>query len=235
MFDVGRLFRSNRGVFTAVAFAMGMLGMSGFARAQTTPHMQAPVSGATPPAAGPATPESSTRAPSSSSPHATGTPDEDQSASDARSIDLAAQPVAMLAGKADWDKGFQTLMESFGKIRAQMAKAGLKAAGRPLTVFVETDEHGFSYNAMIPVAGAQPGQTDLGNDVTLGTSPAGKAIKFEHQGAYDKIDATYEAITAYLDAKGLAAKNLFVEQYLDDAKGPNDPNLQIDIYVFLKD
>ena len=235
MSDVARLWRSGRNVLMAAALVMGTMGMAGIAHAQTTPGVQAPVSSATPPTATPATPEPSTTVPQSSSPQIISGPDEDQTPSDAQSVDLASQPVAMIASKADWDNGFQTLMDAFGKIRTEMAKAGLTAAGRPLTVFLDTDDQSFSYEAMIPVAGAQPGQTQLGNGVTLGASPAGKTIKFQHQGAYDDIDATYEAITAYLDEKGLEAKNLFIEQYLNDANGSDDPDLQVDIYVFLKE
>lgn len=235
MLDVARLFRSGRKVLAAASLVIGMMGAVGFAHAQTTPSAQAPVSGAAPPAAAPAVPAvpaPSTAAPQSPGP---GGPDEDQTPSDAQSIDLPAQPVLMLSGKADWDDGFQTLMDAFSKIRAEMTKAGLTAAGRPLTVFLDTDDQSFTYNAMIPVAGAQPGQTQLGNGVTFGMSPAGKTLKFQHQGAYDDIDATYEAITAYLDEKGIEAKNLFVEQYLNDVSGSDDPDLQVDIYVFLKD
>jgi effector-binding domain-containing protein len=226
MFERASSFRPGRPLLLAVALALGMLAM-GPATAQTTPGV-----GATPPP--PATPQTSTTPPQSS-PQVVGGPDEDQTPSDAQSIDLAAQPVAILAGKSDWDDGFQNLQDDFKKIRAEMAKAGLTAAGRPLTVFLQTDDQSFTYNAMIPVAGVQPGQTQLGNNVTLGTSPAGKTIKFQHQGAYDDIDATYEAITAYLDEKGLEAKDLFIEQYLNDANGSDDPDLQVDIYVFLKD
>ena len=64
--------------------------------------------------------------------------------------------------------------------------------------------------------------------------PAAKAIKFLHRGAYDEIDSTYDLITAYLDEKGLEAKNLFVEEYLTDTKDSDDASLQADIYVFLK-
>jgi effector-binding domain-containing protein len=71
--------------------------------------------------------------------------------------------------------------------------------------------------------------------ISLAESPSGKAIKFQHRGAYDDIDSTYEAITAYLDEKGIDARNLFVEDYLNEAKDSTDINLQVDIYVFLKD
>ncbi len=43
-------------------------------------------------------------------------------------------------------------------------------------------------------------------------------MRFEHRGAYDDIDATYEAITAYLDEKGIDAQEVFVEEYLNDVK-----------------
>ena len=71
-------------------------------------------------------------------------------------------------------------------------------------------------------------------DVTIGQSPGGKAMKFQHRGAYDDIDSTYEAITAYLDEKGLESKNLFAEEYLDQVKTADDAALEVDIYVFLK-
>ncbi len=46
--------------------------------------------------------------------------------------------------------------------------------------------------------------------------------------------STYEAITAYLDEKGLEAQNLFVEEYLNEAKSSDDTGLEVDIYVFVK-
>ena len=63
---------------------------------------------------------------------------------------------------------------------------------------------------------------------------AGKTMKFEHRSAYDDIDSTYEAITAYLDEKGIEAKPMFIEQYLNDVTSADDTSLQVDIYVFVK-
>lgn len=61
-----------------------------------------------------------------------------------------------------------------------------------------------------------------------------KAIKFQHRGAYDDIDSTYDVITAYLDAKGLQVDSPYIEEYLTDLTTSDDPNLQVDIYVFVK-
>ncbi len=46
--------------------------------------------------------------------------------------------------------------------------------------------------------------------------------------------STYDLITAYLDEKGLEAQDFFVEEYLTDLKSASDPNLAVDIYVFIK-
>jgi effector-binding domain-containing protein len=59
-------------------------------------------------------------------------------------------------------------------------------------------------------------------------------MKFQHRGAYDDIDSTYEAITAYLDEKNLESRNIFIEEYLTDPKAADDVGLEIDIYVFIK-
>ena len=59
-------------------------------------------------------------------------------------------------------------------------------------------------------------------------------MRFEHDGAYSDIDATYDAITAYLDDKGIDAQDSFIEEYVNDVKDPDDPNLHVNIYVLLK-
>ena len=75
---------------------------------------------------------------------------------------------------------------------------------------------------------------DARRRVKLGQTPVGKAMKFEHRGEYDDIDSTYDAITAYLDEKGVDAQDVFVEEYLNEPKSSDDPNLQVDIYVLIR-
>ena len=78
-----------------------------------------------------------------------------------------------------------------------MDKAGLTPAGRPIAVFLKSDDTGFKYHAGYPVSKAAPqGKTSLSDTVKIGETPSGKAMRFEHQGAYSDIDATYDAITA---------------------------------------
>jgi effector-binding domain-containing protein len=188
------------------------------APASPAPPANAP---ATPPAAAPGAP-----------PADAGQPSDDNSTE--QTLDMTAHPAAYSEGKANWSEGFSALTGAFDSINAELTKSGVAAAGRPIAVFVETDDTGFSYRAMVPIEKAPEGKTALSQTVKLGETPAGKAMKFEHRGSYEDIDSTYEAITAYLDEKGLEAANLFVEEYLNDVKTPDDPNLQVDIYVLLK-
>jgi effector-binding domain-containing protein len=149
-------------------------------------------------------------------------------------LELTPRPAAAIEGKANRDTIYDAIMGSIAQIRAAIDKAGLKAAGRPIAVFLEADDTGFTYRAAIPLESTPDGKTALSDTVKLGLTPAGKAMRFEHRGAYDDIDATYEAITAYLDEKGVDAQDTFIEEYLNDVKTADDPNLQVDIFVLLK-
>ncbi|MGO9390803.1 GyrI-like domain-containing protein [Rhodoblastus sp.] len=151
-----------------------------------------------------------------------------------QTVEVAAGVVIQTNGAASWEEGYGKIGEALAKLRASAEKAGLKVTGRPLAVFTDTDDAGFKFNAMLPVEAAADAKPNLGPDVSLAQSPSGKAIRFQHRGAYDDIDTTYDAITAYLDEKGLEARNLFVEEYLTDAKDSSDMALQVDIFVFLK-
>jgi effector-binding domain-containing protein len=149
-------------------------------------------------------------------------------------VDLPARPFAYIEGKADKDEIYSAILGSLSLVKREMAKANLEPAGRPLAVFVESDDTGFKYHAGYPLAAAPEGKSSLSDEVKIGQTPSGKAMRFEHEGAYGDIDATYDAITAYLDEKGIDAQDTFVEEYANDVKDPDDPTLQVNIYVLLK-
>lgn len=196
--------------------------------APATPAQASPATPAAPPAAAPvqAPPQVQAPAPVQATPSA--------EASSGQAVDIPGKPAAIFAARAGWDEGFSAITNAFSRINGEIAKAGLKAAGRPLAVFLETDDNGFRFEAMVLLADKPADKTALGGDVKLGLSPAGKAIKFQHRGAYDDIDSTYEAITAYLDEKNLESTNIFIEEYLTQPKTPDDMGLELDIYVFVK-
>jgi len=150
-------------------------------------------------------------------------------------IELDARPVIMLRGQSTWDDGFDTLTEAFRQLRNEASKSKIATIGRPRAAFTATDDFGFKFEAMmtLEIEPAQP-PAGLGKDYAIGKSPAGRTLKFTHTGAYDDIDTTYEAITAYLDEKGLKARNIFVEEYMNDPKTSEDPALEMNIYVLIE-
>ena len=130
-----------------------------------------------------------------------------------------AKPFAYIEGKADRDSIFSAILGSLGLVKSDMEKAGLKAAGPPLAIFVGSDDSGFRYHAGYPLASAPEGKTSLSDAVKIGETPTGKAMRFQHLGAYADIDATYDAITAYLDEKGIDAQDTFIEEYPNRREG----------------
>ncbi len=149
-------------------------------------------------------------------------------------IQIPERPALILRGQSKWDDGYKSITDAFVTLRAEAGKARLNINGQPLAVYIQSDDAGFTFEAMLPVdlpPGASPG---LANGVTSGRSPGGQALKFEHRGAYDDIESTYEAIAAYLDEKGLTARDELIEEFVNETITADDTNLSIDIYVLLK-
>jgi effector-binding domain-containing protein len=155
-------------------------------------------------------------------------------AAEVAEVVLPGKPAAIVSGTSTWEEGVESLKKAFRKVDEELAKAGMQAAGRPLTVFTQTDDMSFRYDAMVPVAAAPEGRPSLSPEVRFGRTPAGKALRFEHKGPYDGIDTTYETITAYLDLKGLTAEDAFVEEYVTDLTDASDPALEVNIYAILR-
>ncbi|MBX9930575.1 MAG: GyrI-like domain-containing protein [Methylobacterium sp.] len=150
---------------------------------------------------------------------------------DVDDVVLPAKPAAILAGRAKWEEAVPTLQGAFKRIEAELAKAGLAPAGRPLAVFAKTDDDGFLFEAMVPITGVPEGKPALGEDVRFGSTPSGKALRFNHKGSYDDIDGTYETLTAYLDAKDLVVQDRFIEEYVTDLSDRADDRLEVNIYA----
>jgi effector-binding domain-containing protein len=219
--------------FLAVAAAVAP--HAGFAQQTPATPPPAPAAPSPAPTAKPAEAPPATNpapaAPEGANPAGPGTPGE---ASTGETVDLPARPFAYIEGKADKDEIYSAILGSLSLVKRDMDKANLAPAGRPIAVFIESDDTGFKYHAGYPLAAAPEGKSSLSDAVKIGQTPSGKAMRFEHQGAYGDIDATYDAITAYLDEKGIDAQDTFVEEYPNDVKDPDDPTLQVNIYVLLK-
>jgi len=216
------------------AFAVSLVLSAGMALAQTPPApapapapAQTPAPTQTPaPAPAPAQSPAPTPAPSTAAPAPKpGDPFGEE-------VTLAAKTIVYVKGSANWDSAFETLVDAFKKINAELAKQGIKPSGPPMTIYTATDDTGFEFQAGVPVADAPKGA--LPDGMAIGKSPEGRALKFMHRGSYDAMDATYEAITNHLDERRLEARDLFVEFYVTDPLTTKEDDLVIEVYVPVK-
>jgi effector-binding domain-containing protein len=147
-------------------------------------------------------------------------------------VTLTAQIIVYVKGSGTWENAFATISGALRKDKAYLEKEGLKADGMPMTIFTATDDTGFDYEAAIPIA--EPPKNPPRGEIALGKSPEGRALKFVHNGSYDDLDNTYEAIGNYLDTKRLEAKDTLIEQYVTDPISADPGKLTVNVFVLLK-
>ena len=145
---------------------------------------------------------------------------------------LPERTIVYMKGHTNWDNAFDTLVDVFKSLQEYLDKQDVKPSGPPITIYTQTDDTGFSYQAGLPVV-QTPKDAPKG-DIAVGPMPSGKAIKFVHRGSYDAMDSTYEAITNYLDDKQLEAKDLFIEEYTTDPVKTAPDKLVINVFVPVK-
>jgi effector-binding domain-containing protein len=233
----GRILRGHSTRTSAAALVLPALAAlwlaTTSASAQVPPtSTQSPATPAAPapPAAAPPTTSSApaTEAPAQATPPPATTQTADPFGEE---LTLAPKTVVYVSGSGDWDDAFETITDSIKKLTAFLDKQGIKPTGPALVVYTSTDDNGFTYRAELPVD--TPPKT-LPKDISVGTSPEGKALKFVHRGSYDNMDNTYEAITNHLDDKKLEAQDMFIEEYTTDPSKTAEDKLVINVFVPLK-
>jgi effector-binding domain-containing protein len=147
-------------------------------------------------------------------------------------VTLTAKPVVLVAGKATWEMAFPTLIEKFKAIAALLDKQSLKPAGPMMTIYTALNDKGFEFQAAVPLAEA-PANLPRGG-VTVGQSPAGKALKFVYRGSYDAMDVLYESIVHFCDEKRIERLGLIVEEYITDPVTTPEDKLVVNVFVLVK-
>ncbi len=147
-------------------------------------------------------------------------------------ITLTAKPIVYISGKATWTKAFPTLIEKFKAVSAFLAKQNFKPAGSTMTIYTAVNDKGFEFQAAVPLA--EPPANLPRGAVTLGQSPAGKALKFVYRGSYDAMEAFYESIVHFFDEKRIERKGLFIEEYVTDPLTTPEDKLVVNVFVLVK-
>ena len=147
-------------------------------------------------------------------------------------VTLPDRTIIYVQGHSRWDGALDTLVDAFKTLAEYMDKHELKAAGAAMTIYTKTDDTGFAFRAAVPLAEA-PKDPPKG-DLAIGQAPSGRALKFIHRGSYDAMDSTYEAVTNFLDDKGIDAKDSFIEEYTGGPLKPGGDDMLVSVFVPVK-
>jgi effector-binding domain-containing protein len=213
----------------APVFSPPKQGLSGNTAGTQTPALPVPVlPGTTLPASG--------NSPSKAEPKITDGHDHEvkPGTSVIEAVDLPVLPALVRTTRATWDNGYGTIRATIAALRAEASRAKLEPKGRPLIVYIESNDKDFRVDVLLPLASEPADTATLSAGFRTGHNPGGKALKFEHRSAYADVETTYEAITAYLDTKDLSAREFFIEEFVNDVPDPGDIKMAVNIYVFLK-
>ncbi len=145
-----------------------------------------------------------------------------------------AKPVLRLKGQSTWDDGFAALKKAISQLDDEARRLNLPRTGHAMAYFVDSNDLGFTYEAMLPLGARPPDGTSFGANFDATLSPAGRAVIFSHEGAYDEIDTAYEALTAWLDDKNLVSTGKFLEEYEFIPEKSDETTMRLKIVVFLK-
>lgn len=173
---------------------------------------------------------------------AEGGPKGDFSTLSAEIVELQPQTYAYVSGgsSTDPDAIAKALGPAYARVGAFMAAAGLKQAGAPLAITRRWDAQArvYEFDAGIPVDKADAQAPDKINgkpdEVKIGHTYAGTALKAEHHGAYKDMGGTYAQIDAFKAAYALQDNGPSWEQYVSDPARTPEAQLVTDIFVPVK-
>ncbi len=142
-------------------------------------------------------------------------------------IALPEKTVIYLTGSGTWDSAYDTLVDAFKTVYEFIDRRGLKPDGDAMMIYTGADDTGFDFRAAVPIMG--PFDNPPKGDISVGTSPTGKAYKFVHRGAYDGMENLYEAITNFFDEKNIQPGDMFIERYITDPRTTPEDELVIEV------
>ena len=140
-------------------------------------------------------------------------------------VTLAEQIIVYSNDVGAAENAFDATLHGLTKIYSFLEKEAVPPTGLAMTIYTPTE-----VRLAVPV-GKPP--SSLPQGLSVGRSPAAKALKFVHRGSYDSLEETIEAVTDQLE-KRLEVPNVFVEVYLTDPRTTRGDKLVIEIYVLIE-
>ncbi|QCB98733.1 AraC family transcriptional regulator [Arthrobacter sp. PAMC25564] len=147
-----------------------------------------------------------------------------ESRPDIKSSQLKEQPTAVVRETVPMNALRDFFSRAFGAVMGAVQQQHVQLAGPPFALYrgMPTDvvdvEAGFPLAAPFTPAGGG----DTG--VSAGSLPSGHAYEAMHIGPYEKLQQTYGAIQARMQADGVTPGEAMWEYYLSDPAAEPDPS-----------
>jgi effector-binding domain-containing protein len=111
--------------------------------------------------------------------------------------------------------------DALREIMQRTAGLGIETTGAPFTRYLSFGGPELTAEVGIPVEGLGPVPTT--GRMTPSRLPGGRIASIVHVGAYERLDETYAALAAELEARGLAPTGPMWETYWSDPATDPDP------------
>ncbi|NLH83175.1 MAG: GyrI-like domain-containing protein, partial [Phyllobacteriaceae bacterium] len=144
---------------------------------------------------------------------------------------VGPRPALFMTGVTTWEKAEEQLGGVFAKLGEAAAKLGVDKHGAPLVEYIESDSDDVGYRVLVPVEALPKGKPPKG--VKTGQTPAGKALRFRHEGPIEDLEEIYARIDDEVTKRGVDVRSI-VEQYDEDALASPEDRVVVDVWVFLK-
>ncbi len=141
-----------------------------------------------------------------------------------------AQPVLSIRARGSVKDLPSILGKSYGAIGAYLGRLGQQPSGAPFVAYYNSDMQNLDLEIGFPVAKKLSGQ----GEIQPGEIPAGNAAGCLHVGPYDKVQAAYQALGEWMQAKGYEGTGVCYEIYLNDPQHTPPESLQTQILFPIK-
>lgn len=132
-------------------------------------------------------------------------------------LELPDQPTLVMRTTTSVEKLPEFFSRAYSGIMAYLGELSEQPSGMPFCAYFNLDMSALKVEAGFPVSRSIEGKGDL----EAGMIPGGRYISTVHEGAYDKVQPAYDALTEWAEENGEEPTGIAYEYYLNDpSEGP---------------
>jgi len=123
----------------------------------------------------------------------------------------ASQPVLSIRKITSISRLPEEIGKAYGMIAMYLQELGEQPAGAPFTAYYNMDMENLDVEMGFPVSKPMEGR----GEIKAGIIPEGKYAEGMYKGPYSEISSAYDAISAWMDEKGLTPTGAAYEYYFN--------------------